>query len=444
MTKPPVANGLSTDHPIPGLPFVDDRHLPLDDPQAIERIGRGRAPDMWGRCDGDLSKGDWWAFTTDADNHEVEWSIRRHPDHGRSVVLFAGREAARTMHDGFDFREIRPLLFRHGGYWWDGHTWYRPLRVFDETTGSYARRAVNAAQTLTAHDLLVQSGDPAAGTIYDVGTDLSTAHRTRWADDLALWREHRTEDEETLRHCIVTVHAPELSADRMIGIDGAAERADIHPSTLRSYLTRGQADVPEPQATIGSRRLWAEPVIDEWIEARSRSTDTRVSAVTTGDLPDGQIEARDHFAGRFGAHLLDRRRDFVLKRRGDRDIGALAADLGTIAALSLDAVLPIQSLAATVRDALIRQLNAKVGAAEPIDTTAWLWIHPDTAISLDWMLRHAPDLGIGIITTSARETDVPGALAIRSIHTALKLDGRLDPARYDHLFDSLAPPPSDQ
>jgi hypothetical protein len=47
----PVANGLRTDHPVPGLPFVDDAHLPLQDPQAIEAIGRRPEEGTWGRTD---------------------------------------------------------------------------------------------------------------------------------------------------------------------------------------------------------------------------------------------------------------------------------------------------------------------------------------------------------------------------------------------------------
>ncbi|MEU6541496.1 hypothetical protein [Streptomyces sp. NPDC047000] len=35
----PVANGTSTDHPVPGLPFINDGRLPLDNPDAIERTG---------------------------------------------------------------------------------------------------------------------------------------------------------------------------------------------------------------------------------------------------------------------------------------------------------------------------------------------------------------------------------------------------------------------
>ena len=46
-----VANGLRTDHPIPGLPFVDDAHIPVDDPAAIEAIGRHPGGKTWGRED---------------------------------------------------------------------------------------------------------------------------------------------------------------------------------------------------------------------------------------------------------------------------------------------------------------------------------------------------------------------------------------------------------
>jgi hypothetical protein len=38
----PVANGLRTDHPVPGLPFLNDERLPLDNPDATERTGRNQ------------------------------------------------------------------------------------------------------------------------------------------------------------------------------------------------------------------------------------------------------------------------------------------------------------------------------------------------------------------------------------------------------------------
>jgi hypothetical protein len=32
-----------------------------------------------------------------------------------------------------------PLLFRAGGYWWDGATWYRPGQIWDAADGDFVR-----------------------------------------------------------------------------------------------------------------------------------------------------------------------------------------------------------------------------------------------------------------------------------------------------------------
>lgn len=75
----PLANGISTDHPVPDLPFVDDTHIPLDEgPEAIEAVGRGAGNGMWGRYD-NLPDGAWHAFTTDPIRHDYGWSVRYHP-----------------------------------------------------------------------------------------------------------------------------------------------------------------------------------------------------------------------------------------------------------------------------------------------------------------------------------------------------------------------------
>ncbi|MFF3128066.1 hypothetical protein ACFVRD_38570 [Streptomyces sp. NPDC057908] len=63
----PVANGLRTDHPVPGLPFINDERLPLDNPDAIERTGRNQGEGLWGRTDS-LHGGGWVAFTTEPKN----------------------------------------------------------------------------------------------------------------------------------------------------------------------------------------------------------------------------------------------------------------------------------------------------------------------------------------------------------------------------------------
>lgn len=61
--------------PIPGLPFVDDAALELDDPAQIAGIGAGRRdPDMGGGYA--LIRGPhhgWAAFTTIPERPELAW-----------------------------------------------------------------------------------------------------------------------------------------------------------------------------------------------------------------------------------------------------------------------------------------------------------------------------------------------------------------------------------
>ena len=89
----PIANGLRTDHPIPELPFVDDRHIPIEDRHAVEAVGRGAGEGMWGRED-PTSDGGWEAFTTDPQRHDVAWVVRFHPDFGTSVVLYRDEDVS--------------------------------------------------------------------------------------------------------------------------------------------------------------------------------------------------------------------------------------------------------------------------------------------------------------------------------------------------------------
>jgi hypothetical protein len=41
--------------------------------------------------------------------------------------------------------------------------------------------------------------------------------------------------------------------------------------TLRAYISRGNSEVPLPQATVGGRDQWARAVAQDWVEARQRS-----------------------------------------------------------------------------------------------------------------------------------------------------------------------------
>ncbi len=54
---------------------LHEAHIPLDDPVAIEAVGRNKGEGMWGREDncryGDDDDAGWFAFTTDPVRHDL-------------------------------------------------------------------------------------------------------------------------------------------------------------------------------------------------------------------------------------------------------------------------------------------------------------------------------------------------------------------------------------
>src|SRR5690606_38863199 len=110
----PVANGLRTDHPVPGLPFINDERLLLDNPDAIERTGRNQGEGLWGRTDR-LSGGGWVAFTTETKNRDYAWAVHQHPEHGRTVLLIRDIDMSDLHHEWLYGNN--GFLYRHGGYW---------------------------------------------------------------------------------------------------------------------------------------------------------------------------------------------------------------------------------------------------------------------------------------------------------------------------------------
>ena len=246
--------------PIPDLPFVDDSHIPVDDPKGIEKISRHPGTDTWGRYDRvrDSDSGGWTAFTTNPVRHDLAWCVRWHPEHGRSVIVYRDEEIS-----GVHMSYWGPaLLFRRGAYWWDGNGWYRPAQVWDAAQEEYYRRPVPSSATVTAAADLLRTGkpDPAAARVLQV-TDLDpdTAWSGRWLDHLSLWAAHRQDSDRSPGRAVVTLTAPELSADQMIGPAEVAEITGIAASTLRAYIARGESNVPLPQAAIGGRNAWARP-----------------------------------------------------------------------------------------------------------------------------------------------------------------------------------------
>jgi len=450
-----VANGLGTDHPIPELPFVDDSHIPLDDPKAIEAIGRRRGTEMWGREDRAVigrDEGGWLAFTTDPYRHDLAWCVRFHPEHGRSVVLYRNDEGA-SVHTAW---WGPPLLYRSGGYWWDGTTWFRPSQIFDVARERYVNRPVPAAMTVYAADLLQSGGDADRGRarvleVQDVDADKPP--RGRWLDDLALWASRRGPDARPLSLCVVRLAAPELTGEELIGVTEMAEIAGVAASTLRSYISRDENDVPLPQATVSGRNVWARAVAQEWAERRSRSPESVDQVLSTqragvSNAP-GITELWNRFTASFFSLLWDspgRRKRWALRWRTETAVREIAEDLGWEVAASLDRIIPLDPVAATIRHAVLdeiaigRQLDEH--SSDPVpDDADWkhYGIQPQVAKMLDWFVRHHPATAaytIGEIIGEATDRfGIPRKIAENTIETALTLDSELSE---DILDDFLA------
>jgi len=459
-----VANGLRTDHPIPDLPFVDDSHLPLDDPEAIEAVGRRRGSDMWGRYDRNRREGGWMAFTTDPSRHDLAWCVRWHPGHGRSVVLYRDEDASAVHMAWWG----PALLFRSGGYWWDGTTWYRPGQVWDAAAEEHFQRPVPAAATVTAADML-NGGDAARGqvlAIADVDPDAPAAGR--WGDDLALWAQRRG-GQTPLTESVVTLTAPELNADQMIGATEVATIAGIAASTLRAYLSRGESETPLPQATLHGRSMWARPVAEEWAEERRRSPAGVTAAVSTqhagASLPSGIAEVWDRFTRSFFSRLWDRpeaRRRWALRWRNEDAVRGIAQDLAYEAAASLPRLVPTGDLATTIRLAVLDEFRTgqhldrvtsdrktlRVAGPDDSDDAIQYGIMRPVTRMLDWLIRHDPASAghaiNAIIGEAERGLAIPREVSEYSISVALALDSELDPGTQEEFLRRVLTPETDE
>lgn len=455
-TYRPVANGLRTDHPIPDLPFVDDQHIPVDDAAAIEAIGRKKGEGMWGRQDRCRSGG-WVAFTTDPLRYDLAWVVRWHPEHGRSVVIYRNENAS-SIHTILMFEAPTALVFRAGGYWWDGATWYRPAQLWDAAAEESYQRPVPAAVTVTAKDLL-QDGNLAQARLLPITeVDAAAAPPDRWRDDLALWASHR--DDGALADSVVTLAAPELTGDQLVGLAEMAQIAGIGASTLRAYVSRGEGDVPLPQATVHGRNVWARPVAEEWAEQRRRSSDGRNDAVSAdregSSLPVGVAEVWTRFSRIFFSFLWERptwRKRWALRWRTEAAVREVAETLSWDVAASMTKLVPIYDMAATVRQAMLYEFvigqrlhrdTSDPECADDYDDYEFFGITPTVTRMLDWLVRHDPAAAghtiEEIIGEADRELGIPRQVSERSITTALSLDGTLDEETRENFLQRVLAP----
>ncbi|WP_018503850.1 hypothetical protein [Parafrankia discariae] len=447
-----LGNGLRTDHPIPDLPFVDDAHIPVDDPQRVEAVGRRRGSEMWGRQD-QVPEGGWVAFTTDPTRHDLAWGVRWHPDHGRSVVLYHNEEMP-SVHSAL----LGPsLLFRAGGYWWDGETWYRPLQVWDPAAETYLRRPVPGATAISAADLLAGGGNAARGRVLSVDeVTLDAGPAKGWLDDLAVWAARRSADDRPLDRCVVRLSAPELAGDQLLSQRELALAAGVAASTVRAYVARGEGEVPLPQATVGGRHVWARPVAEGWAERRRRSSEGLTEAMSSTHYgeqhPPGVIDVWKRYAQTFMSLLWDnpdRRRRWALRWRNQAAVQDLAENLSwTVAAgLSSSQLIPLADLAITIRHAVLdefatgQELDRQM---DPAREAIFYGIAPAIARILDWLIRHHPVLAASaiadIVGEAERRLQVPRDVSEDSLRTALALDGKLDDDDYTEFFSRALTP----
>ncbi|MFG1820589.1 hypothetical protein ACGFIF_43000 [Kribbella sp. NPDC049174] len=465
---PILANGLRTDHPLPGLPFVDDSHIPIEDPDAVEAVGREREEGMWGRTDrcllrtptGNTRFGDK-AFTTEPSRHDLAWLVRFHPEFGRTIMLVADSDAASLYADLRD--EL--LLWRAGGYWWDGTTWWRPAQLFDMTTETYVRRAVPGAATVSAAATL--NGEHSVTrvkilTVDDIQLDAEPLDRYDWLQHLATWAQHRPADGLPLEQCVVDVTAPELAGNQLLSLNQTASVAGITAGTLRGYISRGENDVPDPQMVIGGRSMWSRPVVHEWIETRAYTPEESSRAVSH-DFGEGLAAGVADLREKISYWILSRlsrspeiKPRFALRWRDQQSFQQVAIDLsGTIAA-NLDQIVPLDHLARTILDAMRGDVLEQYDLDTQLERTNQQRENPriyhisdDTGLMLDWLIRHHPRLGRFVVQTFVgdleRENDRYQTSRDMLLHT-LKValgPGKLTAEQVESFLRSAIMPSSD-
>lgn len=452
----PVANGLRTDHPIPGLPFVDDSHIPVDDSEAIEAVGRYKADDMWGREDSCSIYGGtgWAAFTTDPLRHDLGWAVRWHPERGRSVVLYRDDDTP-AVHQSW---EGPALLFRCGGYWLhESGTWYRPSRIWDAPSEDYYSHPVAAAITVTAADILAGGADAGNGRVMSVtDVDVDARPLDRWEDHLAWWADNRA-GAAGLSGCVVTLAAPELAGDQLIGMNELAQVAGIAPSTLRAYLARGEADVPEPQAIIGGRSVWARQVASEWAEQRRRDPEGLMQTVTPdgGELTPGMARVRARLErmlmGALWEHTPYRHR-WALRWRSREAVQDVAEDLSKLVTADLQGrgFVDMDDLSATLEHALMdelaygRDLHRSVHPGDGAVPAAYYGITPRVERLLSWLIGCDPVRAGSVITAvvgeAERRLDIPRAVTEYSLRVAATSVDVMDSASLRDYLDRVMSP----
>ena len=323
------------------------------------------------------------------------------------MLLYRDKDVASVYQD---YQE-QPLLYRAGGYWWDGTTWYRPDQIWDTASEDWYHRPVPATVTVTAaHMHAADTADATRGRLLsEANPDMAVP--SRWLDDLARWAQQHPEG-FSLQDSVVTLTAPELAVDQMVSVAEMAQIGGIAASTLRAYIARGEGEVPFPQAVTAGRSLWARPVAEDWAQARLRSPEgitLAVSADRDGEtMPVGLADLRSPFARIFYSYLWEPpaiRKRWALRWRTEAAVRDVADDLGWTVAANLRDIILLDALSMTIEHAVLddlangKQLDNDIhemrlrdlgpGEEPPDHDPVFYGIPPGVAMMLGWLVRTA-------------------------------------------------------
>lgn len=447
----PVANGLRTDHPVPGLPFINDERLLLDNPDAIERTGRNQGDGLWGRTDS-LDDGGWVAFTTETKNRAYAWAVHYHPEHGRTVLLIHDEDMGSLHHEWMYGRN--GFLYRHGGYWWDGAAWHRPSQVVDHAFEGYDARPVQDAITVNAADLMVRPGTPDNASVAKIADFTALKEPLHnWRDHLALWADRRPQDSRPLDQCVVDLRAPELESARFVDRAGLAKIAGVAPDDL-PHPEHGRRDLPPAQIEASDGPRWSEPVARDWAEQHRRTNGPRALLASTTefgtDQPRGLVDDHNRLTKIIRDGLEDSRSG---KRRfglANESLEETASNLAWWPAVALTdgpkSLIPVSVLRTTLIEAVIGGLARDVENAQKRGKAevSLGYIRTDVVKLLDWYIQRKPDRTprlFGEICLTARlRLGLPAEKVGRLLRRSLHLDSTLDGKTIDALLDLALPP----
>ncbi|MGB8407135.1 MAG: hypothetical protein WCE30_24050 [Mycobacterium sp.] len=372
-------------------------------------------------------------------------------------MVLVRTDHAWTMHDGWS-GDNGPLLFRAGGYWWNGQAWHRPLQIFDYAAQRFTVRKAPAASTVTAADTLAASdGTPGHAAILTIDDILSVAaggepvnmEVPNWIDHLHLWADRRGEDDRPLSRCVVDIAAPELASGLLIGTPELAAMAGLAQSTLRAYVARGEAEVPAPQASIGGRKVWSRPVGADWVESRNRHPDAVAAALAgSSEMSVGALDVAQRFKSRFFTHLWSS--PFAkLWRIGDEGTTRQrAGELASVVATNINDIIEVAGFRDTVGIAVLsgfRDDRERAASLNRSQVDPEVYILPAVGRMLDWIVRHHPKHALTLINTiigsAERDLEVPRIESIAAIRRSLRQNGKLAEQEYEPFLSRVLPLP---